>query len=205
MGRIQKLIAAGSAAMALACATGQARAAIWILDYMATANPSPVAATLTVTTADIGNGDGSYNVIGVSGVVDNGGGNTDVVAGLIDNPNQPGWAYSTDGRFMFDNLLFPDGAPAVSWYGLLFSGASGDEYNLFSDNASTYEFYRANAGGYQANSYGAVAMAMAPAVFDRQGPAGNAVPEPATWLLMILGFGSVGAVLRRNRGFAGAA
>jgi hypothetical protein len=27
----------------------------------------------------------------------------------------------------------------------------------------------------------------------------TAVPEPATWLVMILGFGAVGAMLRRRR------
>jgi hypothetical protein len=27
----------------------------------------------------------------------------------------------------------------------------------------------------------------------------NAVPEPSTWALMILGFGGIGAMARRNR------
>lgn len=31
------------------------------------------------------------------------------------------------------------------------------------------------------------------------------VPEPATWLTMVLGFGMMGSTLRRRRGFAGAA
>ena len=29
-----------------------------------------------------------------------------------------------------------------------------------------------------------------------------AVPEPATWTMMILGFGAVGSMLRRRRAFA---
>jgi hypothetical protein len=38
-------------------------------------------------------------------------------------------------------------------------------------------------------------------VLDR---AGNAVPEPAVWAFMIVGFASVGAVLRRRRRLAAA-
>jgi hypothetical protein len=34
---------------------------------------------------------------------------------------------------------------------------------------------------------------------------GNAVPEPATWAMMIMGFGGIGAVVRRRRGQALAA
>ncbi|WP_293682759.1 PEPxxWA-CTERM sorting domain-containing protein, partial [uncultured Phenylobacterium sp.] len=34
---------------------------------------------------------------------------------------------------------------------------------------------------------------------DDGGNVGNAVPEPATWAMMILGFGAAGAMLRRRR------
>ena len=195
----QKLLAAASASVALASAAGQAEAATWLLDYAATNNAAPFGANLTVVTDDLANGDGSFNVTGISGTVDNGA-NTDTVTGLIDNPNKPGWAYSPDYRFMFDNLLMPTSGPTVSWYGLMFTGASGDEYNLFSDNASTYELYRANAGGYQANSVGTLSIA----AIQPQGPIsfsqfGGGVPEPAAWALMILGFGATGVALRRRR------
>jgi hypothetical protein len=40
--------------------------------------------------------------------------------------------------------------------------------------------------------------------FLRSG-AGGALPEPASWLMLILGFGSLGMFLRRRRGFAFAA
>jgi hypothetical protein len=41
-------------------------------------------------------------------------------------------------------------------------------------------------------------------VDNLSGTAAAVVPEPATWALMILGFGSAGAVLRRRRGVAAA-
>ncbi len=197
----QRLAATLSAAVTLALAAGQAQAASWLVDYWATNGAAPLGASLTVTTSDIANGDGSFNVTAISGLVDNGGA-TDTVTGLIDNPNSPGWAYSPDGRFMFDNLLFPTGAPTVSWYGLMFTGASGDEYNLFSDNASTYEFYRANAGGYQANSVGTVSISASDIQAFGRNTSIDAVPEPTAWILMIIGFGGVGAMLRRQRRIA---
>lgn len=194
MGPIQKFMAAACAVAAVAITAGQAQAATWVLDYQATYNPSPFAANLTLTTGDTALPDGSYAIIGITGTVDNGGGNSDAVTGLINNPNSPSWSFSPDGLFMFDNLVFPTApptGPAVSWYGLMFTGASGAEYNLFSDNANTYELYRAQGGGYQANSYGTVSVA--------------AVPEPAAWLLMIVGFGGAGAILRRRRSAPAAA
>lgn len=45
---------------------------------------------------------------------------------------------------------------------------------------------------------GGAALDYAPAQFDA-GP--GAVPEPATWAVMVLGFGSVGAALRGRRRF----
>jgi hypothetical protein len=71
--------------------------------------------------------------------------------------------------------------------GLFFSGASGAEYNLFSDSSTTFELYKANSGvGYLANSVGAVT-------------ATAVIPEPASWTMMILGFGLVGTLLRQRR------
>jgi hypothetical protein len=83
--------------------------------------------------------------------------------------------------------------------GLFFTGASGDEYNLFSDNTSTYELYDARAGvGYVAHSVGALTATEAP---DLRPDGGDVlgVPEPAAWTMMIMGFGGVGAILRRRR------
>lgn len=186
--------AAGMAALALA---GQAHAATWLVNYASTNGGAPFEADLTVSASDVLNAVGGFDVTGVTGNVDG-----DIVTGLIANPSQPLWSYSADGLFMIDNVMFAN-LPNISWYGLFFSGASGAEYNLFSDNASTYELYKAKSGvGYLAHSYGAVQVAQLPpplgdhAGFDAQSPG---VPEPAAWTMMILGFGGIGAVLRRRR------
>jgi hypothetical protein len=185
--------AAGLSA-ALVFGAGPARAATWILDYTATDGGAPSEASVTVEISDLVNAVGGHDVTGVSGQVDG-----DAITGLIANPGQPFASYSADGWFIFDNVLWTSGAPVISNPGLFFSGASGDEYNLFSDNASTFELYDARAGvGYVAHSVGTLASREAP---DLRPPGQDvvSVPEPAAWTMMILGFGAMGAMLRRRR------
>jgi hypothetical protein len=185
--------AAAAASVALGLLAARAEAATWLVSYTANSG-APAVADLTVETADALNAAGGYDVTGISGAVDG-----DAVTGLIANPNQPAWSYSADGWFMFDNNVYA-AAPNVSWYGLFFSGASGDEYNLFSDNPSTYELYRARAGvGFVANSVGSLAVAPAPVDENSFANLSVAVPEPAGWAMMIIGLGGVGAMLRRRR------
>lgn len=184
----------GLAATAL-LAAGHAQAATWVLDYTATDGNTPFAANLTLTTADTVNAAGGYDVQSISGHVD-----ADTVTGLIANPGQPFASYSADGWFIYDNVFFAGNAggtaaPVLSNPGLFFTGASGAEYNLFSDNASIYELYQARAGqGYTEHSVGMLTAVDPPSTLAAFG-----VPEPAAWTLMILGFGGVGAALRRRR------
>ncbi|HET6971554.1 MAG TPA: PEPxxWA-CTERM sorting domain-containing protein [Phenylobacterium sp.] len=169
-------------------AAGQAKAATWMVTYTALAGV-PASANLVIDVADDLNAVGGHDVTAVSGDVDG-----DTVTGVIVNPSQPfPWA-TPDGLFIVDNVVYPT-APYFSNPGLFFAGASGSEYNLFSDNETTYELYKAQSGvGYLANSVGSIAMVEAP-----HSPLGGAVPEPAAWALMILGFGAIGARLRHRR------
>ncbi|MBW8813599.1 MAG: PEPxxWA-CTERM sorting domain-containing protein [Caulobacterales bacterium] len=193
MARFAKL-AAFAAGLALAAAGAQAQAATWLVTYTASSG-APASANLTVEVADLLNAVGGHDVLGITGDVDG-----DAITGVITNPVQPFQWWTSDGLFIVDNVLYPT-APSISNAGLFFAGASGNEYNLFSDSASTYELYRAQSGvGYLANSIGAVALVQAPRgpeVESLRGP--GAVPEPASWALMILGFGAVGAALRSRR------
>jgi hypothetical protein len=195
MGRWGKFVAAASATIAVGCAAGHAQAASWMITYQATWG-SPLTANLVLDVADTLNAVGGYDVLTLSGDVDG-----DTVTGLITNPSQPFPAYSADGLFIFDNVIWTS-APNISGPGLFFAAASGNEYNLFSDNASTYELYRARSGvGYLDHSAGGIGATLVPvrlAANDFGGP-GGAVPEPAVWSMMILGFGAVGAMLRHRR------
>jgi hypothetical protein len=65
-------------------------------------------------------------------------------------------------------------------------------YKLTVDDTHTFEL------NYNASS-GARYYFGAPCVGDGCGGGNNSVPEPATWLMMIMGFGGVGAVIRRRR------
>lgn len=177
---------------AAACAivlltAGNAAATTWLVDYSSTGG-APHAANLSLTVADVQNGAGTYDVLGVTGNVDG-----DAVTGLIANPNQPGWAYSSDGLFMFDNTFQANG-PNISWYGLLFQSAT-NEYNLFSDSPTQYELYKAADHSYVANSLGAITVAQQLTGAGALGVAA-AVPEPGTWALLIAGFGMIGAAIR---------
>lgn len=194
MQHIAKFAAGLSAAIVLAA--GHAGAATWLLDYTATDGANPAEASVTVEIADVVNAVGGHDVLAVSGHVDG-----DAITGLIANPGQPFPSYSADGWFIFDNVVWPGGAPAISNPGLFFTGASGDEYNLLSDNASTFELYDARAGvGAVAHSVGTLAASEIPLANDIGAlPDAVNVPEPAAWMMMIVGFGAIGALLRRRR------
>src|SRR5689334_5266757 len=178
-------VAAGAAALSLA---GQAHAATFLLDYAAFAG-APFTADLTVTASDTLNAAGAYDVTAITGDVDG-----DAVAALIDNPDKPWASYSADGWFIIDNNIWPTAQLIMSNPGLFFRGASGDEYNLFSDNAQTYELYKARAGvGYVDHSWGTLGISPARSL------QAVGAPEPAAWTMMIVGFAGAGALLRRRR------
>ena len=188
MSRLVKMITGISAALALGMSAGQAGAATWIVTYTATSG-MPSMANLTLDVADTLNAVGGFDVLAITGDVDG-----DTITGIITNPGQPFASYSADGLFIFDNVVW-NGPLSISNPGLFFAGASGDEYNLFSNGPSTFELYRARSGvGYLANSTGS--LAAGPQI-SQSGSGG--VPEPATWSMLILGFGAVGSALRRRR------
>ena len=186
-------------ALGLAAATvlgaGHAQAATWLLTYVDTNGAAPAKATLTVQTLDTLDAVGGYDITGVTGAVDG-----DAVTGLIANPRKPYASYSADGMFIFDNVFFAKAAPLLSNPGLFFSGASGNEYNLFSDSPTVYELYQARPGvAYLEHSVGVLSAQTVAPLGGLRNLEQGAIPEPAAWTMMILGIGGVGALLRRRQ------
>ncbi len=95
----------------------------------------------------------------------------------------------------YDNLFYPGGSPQTASdypfhggfldiYGIVFTLGNGDAVNFWSNG---------DLGGL---SYGA-AVTDGVNVLDYASPV--AVPEPASWALMLLGVGGVGVALRASR------
>ena len=95
------------------------------------------------------------------------------------NPSISNETYSPSGAFIYDDVFYPNTNPVVDNGGLLWKVGSV-EYNLFTNGPGKYVLYN--------NQYGYTAEAVT-----------VAVPEPATWALMLIGFGGMGVALRRSR------
>lgn len=180
------------AAMAAFSLPASAHAASYVLNYVSN-GAAPLTADLTVTTSDVLNSVGGYDVTGISGNVSG-----DVITGLALNPDQPNYHYSADGWFIYDNVYYPDTRP-VSYWGLLFTSA-GHEYNLFSDSATQYELYQATPGvGFTQNSLGTLFTSRVELGSPPNQAHVDPVPEPTSWLMMVAGFGLLGAFMRSSR------
>jgi hypothetical protein len=111
-------------------------------------------------------------------------GSTELVSGLT----APG---QTDDPTI-ENLVF-------TWNGPDFAASGGPFFALELDGLSALSTY----SGHQADGFAAVTVsnvgAAAGTVVTNAGTVEVPVPEPASWALLLLGFGGVGAWLRRVR------
>ena len=122
---------------------------------------------------------GGYDVTGLSGTLSGPGGGAMT---LVANPLQPTTSTDSTGSWYYDNVVSAS-APWFDLSGLLFE-AGGYEYNLFA-SASDYILSSRNpAGSYNPGQ-----------VVDRLTVA--SIPEPATWLMMGVGFAALGFGGRR--------
>jgi hypothetical protein len=119
---------------------------------------------------------GGYDVTSISGTVVGSGGAA--ISGLITNPNQPNPYTGGAGPWIYDNVLFPTLNPVVDNPGILFS-AGAYEYNAYSVGTTYYLSTNNPAGNYN------------PGETFVSGSI-SAVPEPATWAMMLLGFAGLG-------------
>jgi hypothetical protein len=188
-------------------------------DLTLTYAPNPNTGVLPLTSPNPVDPIGSYVVTGISGTFSdaNIGLSNVAITGIVpadpgnpepDNlyaPHSFGHYVITNGvpdpnggvapGFSYDNLFYPGGSPRAASdypfhgglldiYGLVFSLADGNAVNFWSNGY---------LGG--ALTYG-IGVTDGTSVLDYQN--GVAVPEPASWALLIAGFGLTGAALRRR-------
>ena len=87
------------------------------------------------------------------------------------------------GLFGSNNLYYLTGPSFVDGSGLGFRTAAGNQVNLF---------YQDSAPSYRVNTLNPFGSTFVSATST------PAVPEPATWAMMIAGFGAIGVALRRR-------
>ena len=102
--------------------------------------------------------------------------------------------------FTYDNLFYPGGSPRTATdypfgggvfdiYGVVFTTASGHSFDFWSNG---------DVPGVGIN-YGFGLTDGTDLLDYVDGVGVNAVPEPATWLMLLAGFAMVGAMVRRKR------
>ena len=112
-------------------------------------------------------GPGQFTVTGVTGTVDG-----SAITGL--------------SSYGFSDQQLYEPVPYVDNYGVAFSAADGNDYNIYYYNG--YNFCSSAYNDCQDVSDGS------PAQFTL-----TAVPEPANWALMLVGFGGLGVAMRSRR------
>ncbi|WP_242186542.1 PEPxxWA-CTERM sorting domain-containing protein [Sphingomonas sp. CARO-RG-8B-R24-01] len=163
------------ASLALATVASSASAASFVFTFSGTGGINGASGTLEA----MDNGDGTFTAtsgtINAFGTVASGAGT--LTAGSGNSPS---------GFFTYDDTLLPGQNPLLTAGGLLFEIA-GAEINIYSAPGGTdpYVLY-SNSG---ANATGNFALSEISA----------AVPETATWAMMLMGFGMVGAGLRSHK------
>jgi hypothetical protein len=165
------LLCAAAASLSLA---SPASAAQYMFSFTGTSlfGGGPLNAAGTLTTSDVSsvNPLNGYTVQTITGI-----------SGTFNGSAITGLANVTGSN----NLFYLTGPFFVDGNGLGFSTAAGAAVNLFVTNGTSY---RVNAGGLNTGLVTASAS-----------PLAAAVPEPATWALMLLGFGGIGIAMRRRR------
>jgi hypothetical protein len=112
-------------------------------------------------------------ITGISGTI-----NGTPISGLFDAPGSPTYYYLTSGP------TFLDGS------GVRFNAGAATNIAFFHQDGVDPGTYRVNGNGtISAFGRASSSLVMAP----------GAVPEPATWMMMILGFGICAVGLRRAR------
>jgi hypothetical protein len=164
-------------------ATSAAQATVYDYTFLSTSGGPVVAMSGSFTTATPATLTG-VEITHMTGTLFGAG---DTVLDAFGNPNYPAASVSPDGAFIYDNALFST-QPYLDNNGVLFTTQNNPTgyWNLFSTDTAVYQLYESIPGiGYTVAETGTLTVA--------------AVPEPATWAMMILGFLGVGFVAYRRK------
>jgi len=112
-------------------------------------------------------------IVKINGTVNNTVFGKQVISGLVSNSNFPGISYSPDGLFYYNNLLTTSTNPQMD-----LGGVSG-YWNLWGTGPNTYELYASSNGGYPVQEMGSLT---------------TGVPELSSWMMMLIGFTTLGFV-----------
>jgi len=166
-------------AAALAFAAAPSQAAVEVFQF--NDNVDGIFAFGDLTVSDTANANGTFDITNITGsVIDDRSGTptVDAISFEIPNFNDPNPTVAFG--FSYDDVM------PLNINGVLFQGASADIYNLWSTGGSTGELYTYGDGALPA--------------FDAHGTLSvGAVPEPASWAMMLMGFGALGGALRIRR------
>jgi hypothetical protein len=112
--------------------------------------------------------------------------------GLVDGVNNFFW-HQVGGGYTFPNNTDPNLFGGVVWWqGITFNGLTPGTYSFTCGNTcgTTQQWASLSTAGGQDGSVQITLTGR---------DIGGAVPEPATWLLMMLGFGAIGAMMRAKK------
>ena len=165
-------LAAGVSLVAMPAQAGN------FLGHYAATDGSGFTADFNVTFADALNSVGGHDITSITGTIIG-----SAINDLFPNPNQPGNILTLDGLFAYDQVYYDTGAADV--YGWMVGTASGVEYNFFSNGNGSFTLVGGQGGHYINQSIGTLNAA--------------AVPEAATWAMMLAGFGMVGFAMRARK------
>ncbi|WP_445193887.1 PEPxxWA-CTERM sorting domain-containing protein [Sphingomonas sp. Tas61C01] len=109
--------------------------------------------------------------------------------GLIDGTNNFFWAEDGSGGYTFPSSIDPVifGLGISHWQGISFSGLTAGDYSF------TCGLTCGTTQQWETLTSGAVRITLTSGDIG-----GGIVPEPATWAMMLLGFGAIGVTMRRR-------
>jgi len=166
---------------------------------------------ITVSNSPVPGVPGGYQITGITGTFTDSNANanfTGAITGLqttslpsgigADGTFIPPGSQADGYGFSYDNLFYPGGSPQTA-SDYPFSGGFLDIYGLVfttSSNVAVNFWSNGDLGGL---TYGAGFTDGVDVLDYVGGISASAVPEPATWSMMILGVGFAGGALRRRR------